>query len=211
MVNEWNDISINQFAQIKDAMEIEDEVEKNLTLLAIIEKTNLNTIMEMPMNEVREKMNQLQFLYKKPRTRLMKGKYKINGKTYRVFLKPDEMTTAQYIDFQSLADNCIDHLPEFLAVFLIPENHKYNQGYDLDEVRDDIGNHFGVEDGLAMSAFFLTMCEISMHNLLKSSLKEIRKALKDKNLTEKERETLMEIKKNLKGVTYTSGWDLLKQ
>lgn len=69
---------------------------------------------------------------------------------------PRNITTAQYIDFQTFAPEGDARLVELLSVFLVPRGCKYNDGYDIAEVQAAIREDLYVTDALAVSAFFLT-------------------------------------------------------
>lgn len=64
-----------------------------------------------------------------------------------------KITTAQYVDFQTFSKKGIDALPDLLSVLLIPEGHKYNDGYDLAQVRETV-LQLPLPAALGLSGFF---------------------------------------------------------
>ena len=61
---------------------------------------------------------------------------KVNGREYYFDGLLGKITTAQYIDFQNYQKNN-DEQKSF-SVFIIPKGHKYNDGYDIEQVFNDI-------------------------------------------------------------------------
>jgi len=64
-----------------------------------------------------------------------------------------KITTAQYVDFQTFSKKGIDALPDLLSVLLIPEGHKYNDGYDLAQVKETV-LQLPLPAALGLSGFF---------------------------------------------------------
>ena len=67
----------------------------------------------------------------------------------------EDMTTAQFIDFNSLINDLDERLPEILSIFLVPKGHKYNDGYDKNTVVKDIAERLMVTEALGMASFFI--------------------------------------------------------
>ena len=113
----------------------------------------------------------------------MKGSYELDGTKYRVYTK--EMTTAQYIDFKQMVDTYAENLPRFLTIFIIPDGHKYGDGYDLEKAAQDIGK-MPITDARAVADFFLTACELSTEIFLRFSRRKMRRMAKHAEGKEKE-------------------------
>lgn len=172
----WADISIGQFQRIYELQgrNLEEDVLAFETL-AVVENTTVEAIMDMPITATKEMMADIQFLYTKPRTGLIKGSYNLGGRKYRVFTNMNEFTTAQYIDFNTLNKDYDKHLAQFLSIFIIPDGKKYNNGYDIELVQADIAKYLSVEDGLTIVNFFMVLCEVSMKLMLRSFRRQLRK------------------------------------
>ena len=87
------------------------------------------------------------------------------------------------MDFQHLCDDPLHHLPELVSVFLIPEGHKYNTGYDIIELQDDIRNTLCVADASSLLAFFLRKFNASIKGILLYSKLQVR-MIRDKSKRE---------------------------
>lgn len=172
----WADISIGQFQKIYDlqSRNLEEDA-LAFEVLAVVENTTVEAIMNMPITEAREKMENIQFLYTKPRTGLIKGSYMLGGKKYRVFTNMNDFTTGQYIDFTTLYKNYHNHLAQFLSIFLIPDGKKYGNGYDIEAAQADIAKFLSVEDGLTIVGFFTAWCEVLMRLMLRYFHRQVRK------------------------------------
>lgn len=103
--------------------------------------------------------------------------YKINGTRYKVCLNHLKLSAGQFIDFQSYMRNF--KLEEVLSVFLIPQyrkwgrwhTYKYNSGYDVIEVQENLYNHMKIGDAQELSNFFLKS-SVKLLGLMKGFLEK---------------------------------------
>ena len=193
----WRDITIEKYERIA-ALQSEEITEIDLVAatVAILDNKTVREVEEMPYATLLLKARGLRFLQQKPIPSLVKKCYEINGTKYVPTLNPAEITTAQYIDFQVRATDAPEDLAGLLSVILIPEGHKYNEGYSTDTVREDIFKYFPIEDGMGLSAFFFTLWKKSICKLLRENKKQYRLLKRKRSLTPEEIQ-LMEAVKNL--------------
>lgn len=81
-------------------------------------------------------------------------------------------------DFLNIPFRLSRLFPQMLSVFLIPKNHKYGDGYDMQKCASDI-LQMPVTSVLSLSGFFLLMylsCENAMISLAKTELRKSKKA-----------------------------------
>lgn len=81
-------------------------------------------------------------------------------------------------DFLNIPFRLSRLFPQMLSVFLIPKNHKYGDGYDMQKCASDI-LQMPVTSLLSLSGFFLLMylsCENAMISLAKTELRKSKKA-----------------------------------
>lgn len=154
MIKSWNEMPIGVLQKIY-ALENDHSEDKPYKLVAALSNMTLEQVLDLPIQETHQMIEDSQFLATPPKKVRAKKQYVINGRKYDVNLNPNEMTTAQYIDFQAYSTDCEKHLGAFLSVFLVPEGKKYNNGYNIEFVHNEITQHFNVEDALALTAFFL--------------------------------------------------------
>ena len=147
----WSNITYRTLLDIREAANIEDENER---VYAIMEAVFGEDILDLPLKDFNEKCKELQFLQKEIPNDLHVKDIKVNGREYYFDGLLGKITTAQYIDFQNYQKNN-DEQKSF-SVFIIPKGHKYNDGYDMDQVFKDILD-MPVPVLFSASFFFLTV------------------------------------------------------
>ena len=193
----WRDITIEKYERLATLQKDElTEIDLVAATVAILDGVTVRQVEEMPYTTLLLKARGLRFLQKNPLPSIVKHKYIINATTYIPTLNPADITTAQYIDFQVRASDAPEDLAGLLSIFLIPEGHKYNEGYSSDDVREEIFKYLPIEDGLGLSAFFFELWKKSIRRLLRENKKQYRLLKRKRNLTPTEK-TLMESIKSL--------------
>ena len=157
------------------ALDPQDE-EGNLKLVALLEGVAYGDILNAPLAEVKQKVQKLDFLTKKPKKHLVKLKYKLGGTTYVFDCSARKVTTAQFIDFGNVKK---EDMTGAISIFLIPENKTYNEGYDLEDVRIDIDKYLSVEEALSICDFFTTLSELYVRRTLRKAKKALKQAKRD--------------------------------
>lgn len=177
---EWSNIDVKTFKEIQDYLSTTQDgnIEQSVHLLSLIEGKDEDTYFNMPINKLTEEFEKLKFMESTPQAAQVKNSYKINGTEYVLTTNLQEMTVAQYIDYQVYIKNPQQYMQEMLTVFLIPKGKKYNEGYDVAEAAKDMGN-LPIEDAYGIS-FFLTvllqsLTKVTTSSALKKMLKELKK------------------------------------
>ena len=99
------------------------------------------------------------FLYTEPKPKKISSVYHLNGTDYKIIKKVNDITTAQFIDYQAIAKESGERIAEFLSIFFVPVGCKYNDGnYDRDKVVDDISSYLSAEEALGIANFFTVRC-----------------------------------------------------
>lgn len=186
----WKEISINTFNKLKeikinsnDSLELLDS---NITLLSILCDVDEDTIASLTTSEFSTLLSQTTFLSTLPKVKIQ-DTYTINGNKYEVFLSLKDMNVAQYIDFQTFYKNQDKYYKELLACFLIPKGKKYGDGYDIQKVKDDIGNHLSIVDANSILFFFVLLFQSLTKATLTYSIRQMKKARKKMNKEEQEK------------------------
>lgn len=200
MINNWNDLTLDQYCKIS-ALDPEDS-DWIFKVAAITENKTIDEILTLPLAEA-AKINaeNLNWIKKRPKQKQVKKTYWINGKKYRLQALPNEITTAQYIDFCNADKEVPACYAPLLAIFMIPEGKKYNEGYDLQDVTEDV-KQMPVEDALSVCDFFRLAWLVLSKTVMKKAEKALRAARKegvDENL-------IQEAEKTIKDFQDTSGW-----
>lgn len=162
--NSYSNLPIGKYYEILEISKREvSDIEKDIAIIAVLCEATEDQVYKLKPAEVYELQQQLSFLAS-PATNLKKSFSKLNigDKKYKVVKDLDDLNISQYIDFQfSWNGDYIDNLPQILSVFIIPEGCKYNEGYDIAEVQEEIKNNLSVDTALQI-AFFLRKKSVNL-------------------------------------------------
>lgn len=130
----WNDVTLSQFLELQEINKIEDETDKILSLAELFFGEEV-TSLSLP--EFNKKMRVLDFLKDEIPTNHIVKKVVVNKHEYTIDAVLGHMSTAQYVDFINFSKD-ESNIHKTLAVFFIPKGHKYNDGYDMEQVFEDM-------------------------------------------------------------------------
>lgn len=154
----WEDVSLQQYAQVYNILIEENIPDDEKVCLITQELFNIN-VLASPLNEVRDKITTVKNLLNTPieGNNVVNDVYILNGKRYILTNDLSKITTAQYIDYMNYINSGVDinTYNNFLAIFFIPEGHEYNDGYNLNEVKNNIDNYLSIVDATSIAGFFL--------------------------------------------------------
>ena len=166
---DWKDIKYRTLLDIREATNIEDENER---VYAIMEAVFGEDVLDLPLKDFNEKCKELQFLQKEIPNDLHVKDIKVNGREYYFDGLLGKITTAQYIDFQNYQKN--EDEQKSFSVFIIPKGHKYNDGYDMEQVFKDILD-IPVPILFSASFFFSRQFELFIRIFRRYSIKQMKK------------------------------------
>lgn len=201
----WKEISINTFKKLQDVIsdvpvtddETLNNINSNIAMLSVLCDVDEDTIASLSTSEFVKLVNDSNFLSDMPKVKIT-DKYIINGNEYEVFLSLKNMSVAQYIDFQTFYKEQDKYYRELLACFLIPKGMKYGEGYDMDKVVADIGEHLSIVDANSIMFFFVLLYRSLTKVTLNCSIRDMKKMMrKEKNKEQrmKMEQAIMELKK----------------
>lgn len=130
----WYDVKLYQFEKLQELIKIEEEEER---LIAIAELLLGDEVTDLAISEFNEAVKELSFLSEECPNKVPPKKLEVNGRKYFVDCLLGKITATQYVDFTNHLKNGAN-VATTLSVFIIPEGHKYNDGYDILEVVEDI-------------------------------------------------------------------------
>ena len=165
----WNDITYRQLLDIRDAANIEDENER---VYAIMEAVFGESVLDLDLKNFALKCKETEFLQKEIPNDLHVKDIKVNGREYYFDGLLGNITTAQYIDFQNYQKNNDEY--KTFSVFIIPKGHKYNDGYDMEQVFNDILD-IPVPVLFSASFFFSRQFELFIRIFRRYSIKQMKK------------------------------------
>lgn len=182
----WYDVTLWQFQKLQKLIQIEDEQER---LLDIAELLLGKEITYLPIKEFTEECKQLSFLQDEIPQSVPPKNITLNGRKYFVDCLVGTITTAQYVDFTNHLKGT--DIAATLSVFVIPDGHKYNDGYDMLQVINDIQS-LPMPIVNSISFFFSRQFNEFMRIFQSCSIKRIKKT----DLPKKEKDKLIEVVKN---------------
>jgi hypothetical protein len=182
----WSDVKYYQFEKLQELLKIDNEEER---LIEVAQLLLGEEVLNLPVAEFSKKVKELDFLQSEMPSGIPPKKITVNGRKYYLDCLLGNVTTAQYIDFTNHSKT--NDICKMLSVFLIPEGHKYNDGYDILEVMKDIKDlpvtvvydtafFFGKHYSEFMRIFQrYSIKDIEMTNLPKEAKKNLIKVVKD--------------------------------
>lgn len=190
--NNWDDITWKEYEQIEQILNTDIPSDyKAVHLVSVLTGKSVEELEVLPISQFQKLLPALEFLQTEPETHHHKFEYTVNGREYDFKGKIDELTTAQYIDYRAYMSEEDKDVIKLMSVFLIPKGHDYNDGYDMEQVKSDIGDMCWLD--VRAAAFFFRMWLTAYTLILKSSLvKTMKKTMKGKTFKEKK-----EIKKQI--------------
>lgn len=161
-----NDLTVKQVMNIKN-ITVEDDVTKALEIVSIVYDCNAEDI---SINEFQNKLKDIDLSKPVDRPKVKKS-YVINGTKY-ILDKSLNISTAQYVDYTNYMKE--GDLVKILSVFLIPEGHKYNDGYDIFKVMKDM-EEMSYPTATSIGFFFLRLLKIYIKLFLPFLTRKLKK------------------------------------
>ena len=87
------------------------EDDKSLQAAAVLARLPYDTLLNLPLEEAQVLVARTAFLYEKPEKKKIRKTYNLNGRTYVPLMSMEDMTTAQFLDFNSLINDLDERLP----------------------------------------------------------------------------------------------------
>lgn len=203
--NSWLTLPIGVYEKIKGI--IRDGGENyEVELLSLLCGVDSDVIMNLPIRIFSRLIKDAGFIMTKPdvKSRLKFKSIVIDGVKYNIFTDFKDITTAQYIDFQTFYSDFEKYYCNILACFIIPEGHNYNDGYDAMETAELFRDKLSVEVAENACFFFASRSKDSLLNGLRRlvwrvTLMEVR--TKNPEMKENLTKTRLELMKEIDVIT----------
>ena len=137
----WDKINGNQYWSICDILNDPDDndMDKSAKICCVIEHMAFDDFYNLPINDATRKINSLSFLNSFSLIKHYHPNYIQLGEYKCKVIQGSELNVAQFIDYQNFISQPFrDNYYKILSVFLIPEGHNYNDGYDIIEIQEFI-------------------------------------------------------------------------
>lgn len=153
MINNYKDLTLEKYIELYE-LDIQGltELEIQSNIIAILSDMTVDEVLDLPIPQYKKLAQQTAFMTVPPQVKPRKiSKITINGKNFKVLDKIEDMTTGQYIDYQTYISNSdIKMLPYTLSCLIIPEGEKYGDSNTVEDLKQ-----MTVEEALTISNFFM--------------------------------------------------------
>lgn len=134
IINDWGDITLRQFNRLVELQKEPDTTNKIIEYLYDVPNAEA-----LPLTQYMAYVNGLNKFIADPVSKAKVSRsatYTVNGRCYALDINLAALTTAQYMDFTNYQKQ--GDVAGMVSTVLIPEGHKYNDGYAIDEAKEDI-------------------------------------------------------------------------
>ena len=190
MIDNYTNLPLGLFLDIDAILQSDaEEIDKQVRIIALLDGTTTEAVLALPLKEYAAKAAATDFL-RHDCAPVSAPSRVISGDLVLIPTKDfTNITTAQYVDFQTFSKGGNQKLPELIAVLLVPEGHKYNDGYDVAQVVRVVRD-LPLPEALGLNAFFfgqlvqsiqasLTSLESAAKSLPKQRRAELEKKAED--------------------------------
>ena len=154
MIDNYNDLTLGTYLEIDKVVTGDaEEIDKQVRIIALLADISEDDILAMPLGEYGQMAAKTAFLREEVPPVTAPDRVIVGDRAYIPTRDFTKITTAQYVDFQTFSKGGVPMLSELLSALLIPEGHKYNDGYDTATVVQDIRS-LPVPVAIALAGFF---------------------------------------------------------
>lgn len=194
MINNYRDLTIEKYIELYE-IEVHgmEEIDIQSNIIAILSDMTVDEVLDLPIPQYKKLVQQTAFMTVPPQVKARKiSKVTINGKEYKVLEKVEDMTTGQYIDYQSyLQKNEVKMLPYILSCLIIPKGEKYGESDTIEDMKQ-----MSVEEALTISNFFMkrsrTLTNATLR-YLEWQMKRKMKKMKEETVKQKMMEAIQKL------------------
>lgn len=198
----WDNITISDYKKILEITEREydSELEKGIGILSVLCSCSEDDIYGLGINQLKSLLEDIKWIYK-PYTfnkNWNAKKIVIAENRYDIVADINKFNVAQYADFQIYWDkrDDIDYMAKLMTVFIIPEGHKYNEGYDIVEFASFLEENISINVFNSVCFFFLKDLILSLRASLYYSIYQTSKMIM-KTKDKKKKEELRKMRTKL--------------
>ena len=204
---DWENITIEKYYNIKDILddEVDDDITKNVKLVAVITGKDEQEVWSMDMAEAGDYISKLTFLNKFELPKNPNMKIKLPNYDLVVIKDLTKINVAQYVDFQNFVKMPLrEGIDKILSIFLIPEGCKYNEGYDIIDLQKVIRENMSFRVAEGLLSFFLNRYGRSLVHSLAYCKRQMKK-MKNKEMIEKLEKAQKEIMQKMDSLMHLTG------
>lgn len=162
MIQDFEHLTLGVMQRLAAVPEDIDPLDRQVQILAILSGCTTDDILALPLHIYSARVAASRFLDDELPQRIPQRYYKCGDFTLVPVRDFKTITTAQFVDFKTFADQAgkdSDKLggmtAELLSCMLTPKGHTYCDDYDPIDVQNAIRENMRADDAVALSAFFL--------------------------------------------------------
>ena len=154
MIDNYTNLPLGLYLDIDAVLQSDaEDIDKQVRIIALLDGTTPEAVLALPLKEYSAKAAATEFL-RHDCPPISAPSRVISGDLVLIPTKDfTNITTAQYVDFQTFSKGGTAKLPELIAVLLVPEGRNYNDGYDVAQVVRVVRD-LPLPVALGLSAFF---------------------------------------------------------
>lgn len=203
----WDSITIEKYYDLQDILndESDDDITKNVKMVALITDKDESEIWDMDLTQAGEYISRLIFLNKFDIPDHPNMNIKLPGFDLKVMKDVTKINVAQYVDFQNFIKMPLrEGMEKILSIFLIPDGCSYNTGYDIIDLQNVIRKNMSFRVAEGLLSFFLNKYGKSLVHSLASCKRQMKK-MKNPEMIERLEKTQEEIMKKLDSLMHLTG------
>lgn len=215
--NSWKDVTIDEYFDLCERLSDDalTDYEKIIIKIAFITGKREEEIWNLNWDEFRNLQVEALWMDEfKLKENVNFKTIEINGEKYSIDTNLQNFTVAQYIDFQTFFPKRKTNeriIGNILACFIIPKGKKYADGYNIQELVENINSNLDIMTANEIMFFFLKQYLISIRataNYFNWILKRMKRKTKDQKMIEKlEMEWEVTKRVTLDGLRSLTMWD----
>lgn len=158
----WSQITLDEFIQIDNLRKSNKPADEiSIEMISILTGWKTKEIEQLPLSVVTRLINGLDFLSTPIKGSKTKKNYIFNNRKYKLDCDITDISTAKYIDYTNIMQNEDKDYLSLIALCLVPKGHNYNDGYDMEQAREDLKT-ITMEDYQGIVNFLLKQSVASM-------------------------------------------------
>lgn len=153
----WNDIKLKQYKEILKVDTKQDPIDYAAEMIKIL--FDIDDPLSLTLPEFNKYSDDIKIIGTEIPDVKLKDTYKVNGNEYILDGNVFEWKMSQLIDFRKYSQE--NDITNIAACYIIPKDHTYNDGYNMDAVVKDI-ECFPITDIIKMQNFFVSAFAMSI-------------------------------------------------
>ena len=202
IIDNYRDLPIGKYEEIVALCNEEmTDVDRKVAILSVLTGLTEDEVLHLPLATFSDYSAKARFIEQECPENLIPGvarSYHIGGFVLLPVNDIRKITAAQFIDFQTFAQERDTKTVELLSCLLVPRGMDYNEGYDVMEVQNALRDEMSVAEALALLAFFFAGWLRSVRSTLSSSARMIGR-VKDKAKREELTKRMEELLHSISG------------